>query len=329
MKRIGNPMKGCSLCPRACGVDRTAGQRGVCGQSGNIKAARAALHMWEEPCISGQNGSGAVFFSGCGLQCVFCQNHAIASGEGGREISVERLGEIFLELQAQGANNINLVTACQFVPQVIEALQAARGKGLCLPVVYNSSGYESLDTIRMLEGYVDVYLPDLKYMDRERSARYSHAPDYFEAASAAIDEMVRQVGEMAFTDERTKTRRLDTAAYQKRSGQGESLVMTSGVIVRHLLLPGGLEDSKRIISWLLDTYGDRIFISMMNQYTPVLPSPLYPELSGKADGAEYEALISHALALGIENGFIQEGETVGESFIPAFDGTGIAGDDII
>ena len=329
MKPISNPMEACRLCPRACGIDRTAGQRGVCGQSDNIKAARAALHMWEEPCISGRNGSGAVFFSGCGLQCVFCQNHAIASGKAGREISVERLGEIFLKLQAAGANNINLVTACQFVPQVIEALQAAKRKGLGLPMVYNSSGYESVETIRMLDGYVDVYLPDLKYMDRERSNRYSHAPDYFETASAAIDEMVRQVGEMAFTDEATGTQRLDTAAYHKRSGQGVSLVMTRGVIVRHLLLPGGLEDSKRIISWLLDTYGDRIFISMMNQYTPVSTNFTHPELNGKVDESEYEALISHALAQGIENGFIQEGETAGESFIPAFDGTGIDKEDTI
>lgn len=318
-------MSRCTLCPRACAVDRSRGQSGICGQTETVRAARAELHMWEEPCISGSQGSGAVFFSGCNLHCVFCQNHNIASGNAGYAVSIERLAEIFLELQEKGANNINLVTACQFVPQVIAALDSARVQGLRLPVVYNTSGYEEVETIRMLDGYVDIYLPDLKYVDQECSLRYSHAADYFEKASAAIDEMVRQIGETTFTDEATKRERFTTAEYQERSGRGENLLMTRGVIVRHLLLPGCLEDAKRVIAYLLETYGERIFISMMNQYTPLPHAAAYPELRRRVCSGEYEALIDHAVSLGIENGFIQEGEAAQESFIPEFDGRGIYG----
>lgn len=318
-------MSRCMLCPRACAADRSKGQSGSCGQTETVRAARAGLHMWEEPCISGRRGSGAVFFSGCNLHCVFCQNHSIASGNAGYAVSIERLAEIFLELQEKGANNINLVTACQFVPQVIAALEAARAQGLRLPVVYNTSGYEEVETIRMLDGYVDIYLPDLKYVNQEYAFRYSHAADYFEKASAAIAEMVRQIGETTFTDEATKRERLTAAEYQERSGRGETLLMTRGVIVRHLLLPGCLEDAKQAISYLLKTYGQRIFISMMNQYTPLPHAAAYPKLRRRVRGWEYEALIDHAISLGIENGFIQEGETARESFIPEFDGRGIFG----
>ena len=318
-------MSRCTLCPRACAVNRSRGQRGICGQTETVRAARAELHMWEEPCISGSKGSGTVFFSGCNLHCVFCQNHNIASGNAGYAVSIERLAEIFLELQEKGANNINLVTACQFVPQVIAALESARVQGLRLPIVYNTSGYEEVETIRMLDGYVDIYLPDLKYVDQEYSFKYSHAADYFEKASAAIDEMVRQTGETTFTDEATKRERLTTAAYQERSERGENLLMTRGVIVRHLLLPGCLEDAKRVIAYLLKTYGERIFISIMNQYTPLPHAAAYPELRRRVSSGEYEALIDYAVSLGIENGFIQEGETAQESFIPEFDGRGIDG----
>lgn len=323
MKTIEQMMNRCMLCPRACAADRSRGQRGICGQTETVRAARAGLHMWEEPCISGSRGSGAVFFSGCNLHCVFCQNHSIASGDAGYAVSIERLAEIFLNLQEEGANNLNLVTACQFVPQVIAALERARIQGLRLPVVYNTSGYEAVETIRMLDGYVDIYLPDLKYVDETYALKYSHAADYFEKASAAIGEMVRQTGEMTFTDEKTGLERLTTAEYQERSGQGESLLMTRGVIVRHLLLPGCLEDSKRVIAYLLETYGERIFISMMNQYTPLPHAAAYPELQRRVDSKEYEELIAYAVSLGIENGFIQEGETAQESFIPEFDGRGI------
>ncbi len=316
-------MERCMLCPRACGVNRRRGRRGVCGQTAEIRAARAALHMWEEPCISGRKGSGTVFFSGCGLGCVFCQNAEIASGGAGKPVTEERLAEIFLELQEKGANNINLVTACHFAPQVRNALARAKGMGLLLPVVYNTGGYESVETLRMLEGYVDVYLPDLKYKSRERSRRYANAPDYFERACAAIAEMVRQCGEMRFTDEATGTERLDVDAYQERSARGESLLMTRGVIVRHLLLPGGEDDAREIVEYLLAAYGERIFISIMNQYTPLAHVRAYAELRRNVRPEAYEDLLSHAIGLGLENGFFQEGATAQESFIPAFDGCGI------
>lgn len=332
-------MKNCVLCPRRCGVDRMAGQRGICGQSAEIKVARAALHMWEEPCISGENGSGAVFFSGCSLHCVFCQNHNIANGDVGNRISVERLGQIFLELQEQGANNINLVTGTQFVPQIVSALQWAKENGLTVPIVYNTSAYEEVENLKLLEGYVDIYLPDLKYVDKELSRKYSHAEDYFEKAKAAIAEMVRQTGNMCFTEEPKAVMReilsdgklgeakqekgIGIEEYQRRSEAGESLIMTKGVIVRHLLLPGCTEDSKRVLKYLLEEYGSQIFISIMNQYTPLPHVEGWSELNRKVSECEYEAVIDYAIAHGIENGFIQEGETAQESFIPDFNGEGV------
>lgn len=338
-------MENCMLCPRECSVNRKKGEMGVCGQTAAIKAARAALHMWEEPCISGQNGSGTVFFSGCNLGCIFCQNHNIATGKAGIEISIERLAEIFLELQEKGANNINLVTAGHFVPQVVEALKLAKQQGLYLPVVYNTSSYEKVETFRLLEGYVDIYLPDLKYVDSAISSRYSHAADYFTCASAAIAEMVRQVGEPEFVFERAAGKEgssaefpadekkkiseqqncmiFDAAEYQERSEAGESLLMRKGVIVRHLVMPDCVEDSKRVISYLLKTYGGQIFISIMNQYTPLPQCREYPELSRRVTEAEYDAVVDYAIELGIENGFIQEGNVAEESFIPEFDGEGI------
>ncbi len=337
-------MKTCMLCPRKCGVNRTQGEKGVCGQTDELRVARAALHMWEEPCISGSRGSGAVFFSGCALHCVFCQNHAIADGAAGKSITVGRLAEIFLELQAQGANNINLVTAGHFTPQVMKALDLAKRQGLTLPVIYNTSAYEEAETIRSLEGYVDVYLPDLKYVDPILSRKYSHASNYFEKAGAAIAEMVRQTGEMKFVLEmetagsqavedrgklagsqatRGQKETMGVAEYQRRSEQGKSLLMTRGVIVRHLLLPGCMEDSKRVLDYLLDTYGDRIFISIMNQYTPLPHVAAYPELNRRVTDREYNAVIDYALERGLENGFIQEGGTAEESFIPEFDNFGV------
>lgn len=324
-------MENCMLCPRECGVNRKNGETGVCGQTAAIKAARAALHMWEEPCISGQNGSGTVFFSGCNLGCVFCQNHNIATGKAGIEISIERLAEIFLELQEKGANNINLVTAGHFVPQVVEALKQAKQQGLYLPIVYNTSSYEKVETLRLLDGYVDIYLPDLKYVDSAISSRYSHAANYFTYASAAIAEMVQQAGEPEFVFERTadeKKKVFHAAEYQERSEAGESLLMKKGVIVRHLVMPGCVEDSKRVISYLLKTYGNQIFISIMNQYTPLPQCREYPELSRRVTEAEYDAVVDYAIELGIENGFIQEGDVAEESFIPEFDGEGIVRKDV-
>lgn len=290
----------CDLCPRKCLVDRKKGEKGICGQTENLKVARAALHFWEEPCISGDAGSGTVFFSGCPLHCAFCQNENIANGTVGKEISLERLVDIFLELQEKRANNINLVTPGHFVPQIVKALDQARKEGLTLPVVYNTSSYETVDTIKMLEGYVDIYLPDFKYMSPVLSKKYSHAPDYAEVAKAAIAEMVRQTGKAVFVN-----------------GDEDNLIL-SGTIVRHLTLPGCMADSMQILKYLHETYGDMIYISIMNQFTPLSNLEKYPELNRRITDEEYETLVDYAIDIGIENGFIQEGDTAEESFIPAF-----------
>ena len=296
-------MSDCTLCPRKCHANRLAGQTGFCGQTGSVKAARAALHFWEEPCISGNTGSGTVFFSGCNLQCVYCQNHALSLGESGRIISSERLAEIFLELQEKNAANINLVTAGHFLPQVILSLKLAKRQGLILPVVYNTGGYEEAHSLRLLDGLVDIYLPDLKYHSANLAARYSGAPDYFEKACSAIAEMFRQVGRPVIDP--------DTG------------LMRRGMIVRHLLLPGQSGDSKRILRYLHNTYGNDIYVSIMNQYTPVTGIPLPPELSCRISETEYQKILSFAERIGIERGFFQEGDTAKESFIPPFDLEGI------
>ena len=291
----------CSLCPRMCMADREI-TTGYCGVKNTLRVARAALHFWEEPCISGEEGSGAVFFTGCNLRCVFCQNYQIARAEQGKEITIERLAEIFLELQEQKANNINLVTATHYVPQVVLALKDAKKNGLSIPVVYNCGGYETVDTLKRLEGLVDIYLPDFKYVDTERAKRYSYAENYPEVAKAALAEMVRQQPEAEF-DERG--------------------IMKKGVIVRHLMLPGGIKDSKAVVKYLYETYGDQIYISLMNQYTPLPHVEEYPEINRKVKKFEYDRLVDYAISLGVENGFIQEGETAEESFIPAFTNEGV------
>ena len=294
--------KGCELCPRKCRTRRDEGKQGFCGARDTIRVARAALHMWEEPCISGSRGSGAVFFSGCGLRCCYCQNHEIALGKIGKEITTARLADIFLELEQKGAANINLVTAAHYVPQILEALEAAQARGFSLPIVYNSSGYESVDTLKMLEGAVDVYLPDFKYMDPELAKKYSGASDYPEAAKAAIGEMVRQTGPCVF----------DEAGYIRK-----------GTIVRHLILPGHTKNAIQVLKYLHGQFGGDIYISIMNQYTPVCALPQYPELGRKVTRREYEKVLDAALEMGIENGFTQEGETAKESFIPSFDYEGV------
>lgn len=294
-------MEKCDLCPRNCRADRTV-TTGYCGVTNTLRVARAALHFWEEPCISGAEGSGAVFFSGCNLRCVYCQNYEIAQARQGKEITVERLKEIFLELQAQGANTLNLVTGTHYVPQIATALRLAKAEGLFIPVVYNCGGYESVGALKMLTGLVDIYLPDFKYIDPARAKRYSHAEDYPQRAKEALDEMVRQQPQPEFL---------------------ENGIMSRGVIVRHLMLPGGLKDSKAVVRYLYETYGDRIFISMMNQYTPLPQAEAYPELCRKLKKKEYDQLIDFAISLGVENGFIQEGETAKESFIPEFTNEGV------
>lgn len=278
------------------------GQHGICGMDGTLRAARAALHMWEEPCISGRKGSGTVFFSGCGLRCRYCQNREIAIGDSGREISVQRLADIFTELESKGAANINLVTAAHYVPQIISALECARKHGLTLPVVYNSSGYEAVSTLRLLEGWVDVYLPDFKYMEEELAKKFSSAADYPKTAMAAIEEMVRQTGECRFNE----------AGYIEK-----------GTIVRHLILPGHTKNSIKILEYLHHTYGDRIYVSIMSQFTPIHEDDKYPELNRTLTKREYNKVLQAAVEIGINNGFFQDGETARESFIPAFDYEGL------
>ncbi len=302
-EKITSYMSDCTLCPRRCHANRAAGQTGFCGQTAQLRAARAALHFWEEPCISGDCGSGTVFFSGCSLQCIFCQNHEIALGESGKVISVERLSQIFLELQEKGAANINLVTAGHFIPQVCRALELSKTHGLSIPIVYNTGSYEEVASLRLLEGLIDIWLPDLKYFSGDLSARYSSAPDYFQVATAAIAEMFRQT---------------PTAVFDSKTG-----LMQRGIIVRHLMLPGQAADSKKILRYLHTTYGDAIYISIMNQYTPLAGVSEIPELNRKVTPEEYRRVLDFADRIGIENGFMQEDGTAAESFIPPFDYEGI------
>ncbi len=403
-------MKSCRICPRECGANRTAGEYGFCGAGAQMIVARAALHHWEEPCISGHAGSGAVFFSGCNLGCIFCQNaeisgigrssflssqsveqaqaeHKVSSeqpdkGEQperrmhpekrmlpGIAVSTQRLSQIFLNLQnEEHANNINLVTATHYIPQVAEALAIAKEQGLRIPVIYNSGGYEKVSSLRMLDGLIDVYLPDFKYMHPETAKQYSHAADYPDRAKEAIAEMVRQTGAPVFYQEgqfpdaqeaeaqpaqareaeaqksaaqtrtaraaesQTKTTRAteaQTETVQETEVQTEAAqrdgirLMKRGVIVRHLLLPGHVSEAKEIVAYLHETYRNRIILSLMNQYTPMPHMSNDPLLGRKTTKREYDRLIDHALEIGVEYGFIQEGETAKESFIPAWNGEGV------
>ncbi len=297
---LGYP-ESCRLCPRECGTDRTK-QAGACRAKDRLRVARAALHMWEEPCITGEGGSGTVFFCGCSLGCIYCQNKAISRGKAGREISARKLADIFLMLQEKGAENINLVTAGHYVPPVCQALREAKGRGLEIPIVYNSSGYEKSETLGMLDGLVDIYLPDFKCMDEKIALRYCQASDYPQRAKEALAQMVRQ----------TQETRLDERGMMRR-----------GVLVRHLVLPGCIEDSKDVLRYLHDTYRDRIYISIMSQYTPVEIPEGYGELNRKVSEEEYEEVVDYAIGIGIENGFIQEGDAAQESFIPPFDLEGV------
>ena len=297
-----NKYEDCLLCPRKCGINRSTGQTGVCGVSSEIKVARAALHYWEEPCISGKRGSGAVFFSGCSLHCVFCQNREISDGKEGKVISKERLSDIFMELADKGANNINLVTPGQYIPHIVWAVKDAKSRGMKLPIIYNTSGYENVTELKLLEGIVDVYLPDFKYMDSTLSARYSRAKDYPSVAKQALSEMVRQQPDVVIDDA--------TGLIQK------------GVIVRQLLLPGHVNDAKAVLKYLYDTYHDHVYISMMSQFTPIALKD-YPEINRTVTRREYERLVDYALKIGITNAFIQEGDVAKDSFIPAFDCEGV------
>lgn len=296
-------LSNCTLCPRECGVNRMAGQTGYCGMPADLVVARAALHMWEEPCISGTSGSGTVFLGGCNLKCVFCQNHSIALGDCGKKITVSRLADIFLELQKKDAANINLVTPTHYIPQIRDALILAKEQGLTFPIVYNTGSYESPEALMFLNGLVDIYLPDLKYFSAELSQKYSRAADYFEKSTLAIAEMYRQVG---------------TPVFDETTG-----MMKRGMIVRHLVLPGQTKDSKKVLRYLHETYGNNIYISIMNQYTPLPHVAQIPELNRRITAEEYDKVVNFALGIGIENAFIQEGETAEESFIPPFNMEGV------
>ena len=291
----------CTLCPRNCDVDRTK-SHGFCGESATLRAARAALHLWEEPPISGTVGSGTVFFSGCTLRCIFCQNADIAGGHHGKEITAERLAEIFLELQEKGAANVNLVTPTHFLPHIVSALQTAKKKGLTIPVVYNCGGYEKAETLALLDGLVDIYLPDYKYRSKTLAKALSAAEDYPEVAEAALCEMLRQVGKAVFD---------------------ENGMMKKGVIVRHLVLPAHTDDSMEVLRFLHETFGDDIYISIMSQYTPMKKFEDHPALSRKLTTYEYQKVVRFAEEIGIKKGFLQSGEAAKESFIPAFDFTGV------
>ena len=338
LKHTDDP-NGCRLCPRMCGVRRDRGERGFCGMGSEAVVSKAYLHMWEEPCISGKNGSGTVFFCGCSLQCVFCQNRAISDPKRfnrnnddplpkvpeaaymtvdewhrrredadrpdtvGIIVNEEELKEIFFGLKEKGAENINLVTPTHFADCIGRAVKSAKEEGLDIPVVYNCGGYESTETLKKLEGLIDVWMPDLKYYSDDLSVRYSRVPHYFEAASKALEEMVRQTGGINIFDERG--------------------MMKKGVIVRYLVLPGHTADSKHIIRYLHETFGDSVYISIMNQFTPLGDLHEYPEINRKLTQEEYRRVVDFAERIGVVNGFIQEGDTQQESFIPAFDGSGI------
>ena len=292
----------CMLCPRKCGVNRNKGEKGFCKAGNRLRIGRCAPHYWEEPCLSGKNGSGTIFFSYCNLKCIYCQNYELSEENKGKEVLIKRFSEICLELQEKGVHNINLVTPTHFLPLIRKGLKKAKKMGLKIPIVYNTSGYETKESIASLEGLIDIYLPDFKYYYDDLAINYSNCPNYFSYAQEALQEMVRQVGSPQFDKEG---------------------MMQKGVIVRHLILPNRTYDSKKVLSYLYETYHDQIFISIMNQYTVVRPCQKYPELNRSVTKKEYDEVIDYAISLGIKNGFIQEGETDQTSFIPSFNGEGV------
>lgn len=290
----------CELCPRRCKIDRDLNY-GYCKLKNEILLAKAFLHKWEEPCISGENGSGTIFFTGCNLGCVFCQNFNISHEGYGKLVSVERLADIMLELQEKKAENINLVTPTPYITFIKEAIIKARKNGLLIPVIYNSSGYENIEVLKSLEGLIDIYLPDIKYFDEKYSIKYSNAPNYFSNASKSVLEMFRQVGAPRF----------------------ENGLIKRGLIIRHLMLPGLLFDSKKIIDWVVQNLPKEVFISIMCQYTPMGRALEYPEINKKLNQKHYEALLDYAVENGIENGFFQDFESATSEFTPVFDLEGV------
>ena len=294
-------LKSCELCPRRCKVDRTV-KRGFCGAGEKVRVALVSLHEWEEPCLTGEKGAGTIFFSHCNLKCAFCQNFKISHENFGKDISVERLAEIFLEQQKRGAANIELVTPAHYTPQICQALDTAKNAGLNLPVVWNSNGYELPETLELLKNRVDVFLPDFKYFDNKIASSFSGVNDYFEVASVALKKMFQLVGDAEF------------------DSQGR---MIRGLLVRHLVLPNFRSDSMKILDWLYKTFGDKIFISVMNQYTPIFHAADFHELDRKLTTFEYKSVIKHAEQLGIKNCYIQVGKSASAEFIPDFNLAGV------
>ena len=292
----------CNLCPRRCGANRTQ-RAGFCGAGEKVCIALVSLHQWEEPCLVGERGAGTVFFSYCNLRCVYCQNHEISHGGKGVEVSQERLAEIFLEQQARGAATLDLVTPTHYVPQIIAALDMAREQGFDLPVVYNSSGYETVETIEALRGYVDIFLPDLKYMSAESGGEYSAAADYFSHASMAIKKMVELTGPVEF------------------SADGQ---MKKGVLVRHMVLPGHRHESMELMKWLWENFGRTIQVSLMNQYTPMYKSAEHKKINRRLTTFEYESVVDYVLDLGMENVYVQERRSASEEYVPDFNGAGVS-----
>ena len=303
MEKMKTALSHCEICPRGCGINRTAGKAGWCHAPLLPKVALVSGHLWEEPPISGTKGSGTIFFSHCNLGCVFCQNHTISQEGFGQEVSILRLAEIFLEQQERGFHNINLVSAVQFIPQVAKALESARAQGLRIPVVYNSNGYESLTGLRMLDGLVDIYLPDFKYWNNDLGVSYSHAPHYRETAAAAILEMRRQVPQDVFDAEG---------------------LLQKGLLLRHLILPGQYRDSMRILDWVRASLGEETLVSLMSQYTHLYHAKEIKALSRKLTTFEYEKVIDYFFEIGLKNGFMQKRSSATGEYTPTFDLSGVA-----
>lgn len=291
-------LENCMICPHKCGVNRLEGNKGRCKCDDKLKIALASLHMFEEPCISGENGSGTVFFSNCNLNCIYCQNYEISNLGKGKEITVEHLAEIFLKQQEKNAHNINLVTPTMYVYQIIEAIKIAKSKGLNIPIIYNSNGYENIETIKLLNGYIDVYLPDLKYYTNELSKKYSKVDNYFETATKAIKEMYNQVGQAKFD---------------------ENGLIKKGVIIRHLVLPNHIQNTKNILKWISDNMPDDIYVSVMAQYFPTYKAKDDDLINRKLNKKEYNEVLNYLYSLDLENGYIQELGLHEEEYVPNFD----------
>lgn len=297
MREYEELMEHCTICPRRCGVNRLIGQQGFCQAPLLPKAALVSTHNGEEPPISGTKGSGTVFFSHCNMDCLFCQNHSISSEGFGKEISIERLSEVFIEQQNRGLHNINLVSPNHFIPQIRESILLAKEKGLQIPLIYNTNGYESVESLRLLDGLIDIYLPDFKYCDENLARKFSNAPSYFEIAGAAILEMARQVGENKYL---------------------ENGLLKKGLIVRHLVLPNCYHDSFKVLDWIMVNMGRQTTISLLNQYTPMFRAKEVETLSRRLTTFEYQKVVNYFFAIGLKNGFIQQRSSSTSAYTPVF-----------